>query len=90
MSFGFAPKGWALCNGQLLRINQNQAPDSVSDTKCPLFAAFSRPFPPNHSTSIKRQRGGASRRSGGGKQVAKRRDETSLDPMEATGAKNVA
>jgi microcystin-dependent protein len=22
MSFGFAPKGWALCNGQLLPINQ--------------------------------------------------------------------
>jgi microcystin-dependent protein len=25
MSFVFAPKGWALCNGQLLPINQNQA-----------------------------------------------------------------
>ncbi|HEV2146109.1 MAG TPA: tail fiber protein [Longimicrobiaceae bacterium] len=25
MSFSFAPKGWALCNGQLLPINQNQA-----------------------------------------------------------------
>jgi microcystin-dependent protein len=25
LSFGFAPKGWALCNGQLLPINQNQA-----------------------------------------------------------------
>lgn len=25
MSFGFAPKRWALCNGQLLPINQNQA-----------------------------------------------------------------
>jgi microcystin-dependent protein len=25
MSFQFAPKGWALCNGQLLPINQNQA-----------------------------------------------------------------
>ena len=24
-SFGFAPKGWAMCNGQLLSINQNQA-----------------------------------------------------------------
>ena len=24
-SFEFAPKGWALCNGQLLPINQNQA-----------------------------------------------------------------
>ena len=25
MSFAFPPKGWALCNGQLLAINQNQA-----------------------------------------------------------------
>jgi microcystin-dependent protein len=25
VSFGFAPKGWAQCNGQLLPINQNQA-----------------------------------------------------------------
>lgn len=25
MSFEFAPVGWALCNGQLLPINQNQA-----------------------------------------------------------------
>lgn len=24
-SFSFAPKGWAMCNGQLLPINQNQA-----------------------------------------------------------------
>ncbi|MGC3988448.1 MAG: tail fiber protein [Chthoniobacteraceae bacterium] len=24
-SFNFAPKGWALCNGQLLAISQNQA-----------------------------------------------------------------
>jgi microcystin-dependent protein len=25
MSFGFPPKGWAVCNGQLMPINQNQA-----------------------------------------------------------------
>jgi len=25
MSFNFAPKGWAFCNGQLMAINQNQA-----------------------------------------------------------------
>ncbi len=25
MSFAFAPKGWAFCDGQLLPINQNQA-----------------------------------------------------------------
>ena len=24
-SFAFAPNGWALCNGQILPINQNQA-----------------------------------------------------------------
>jgi microcystin-dependent protein len=31
-SFGFAPKGWALCNGQLLPINQNQALFSILGT----------------------------------------------------------
>jgi|HubBroStandDraft_6_1064221.scaffolds.fasta_scaffold140619_3 microcystin-dependent protein len=30
VSFNFAPKGWALCNGQIMQINQNQ----------PLFALF--------------------------------------------------
>lgn len=25
VGFGFVPKGWALCNGQLMSINQNQA-----------------------------------------------------------------
>lgn len=34
MSFNFAPKGWAFCNGQLLPINQNQA----------LFALLSTTF----------------------------------------------
>jgi len=32
MSFGFAPKGWAQCNGQLLPINQNQALFSLIGT----------------------------------------------------------
>src|SRR5476649_345682 len=32
MSFGFAPKGWAMCNGQLLPINQNQALFSLLGT----------------------------------------------------------
>ncbi len=32
MSFQFAPKGWALCNGQLLPINQNQALFSLLGT----------------------------------------------------------
>src|SRR5215510_10914577 len=31
-SFGFAPKGWALCNGQFLPINQNQALFSLLGT----------------------------------------------------------
>jgi len=32
VSFTFAPKGWALCNGQLLPINQNQALFSLLGT----------------------------------------------------------
>jgi microcystin-dependent protein len=32
LSFDFAPKGWALCNGQLLPINQNQALFSLLGT----------------------------------------------------------
>jgi microcystin-dependent protein len=32
MSFGFPPKGWALCDGQLLPINQNQALFSLLGT----------------------------------------------------------
>lgn len=32
MSFNFAPQGWALCNGQLLPINQNQALFSLLGT----------------------------------------------------------
>ena len=31
-SFVFAPKGWALCNGQLMPINQNQALFSLLGT----------------------------------------------------------
>jgi microcystin-dependent protein len=32
MSFGFPPRGWAECNGQLLPINQNQALFSLLGT----------------------------------------------------------
>ena len=32
VAFNFAPKGWALCNGQLLPINQNQALYSLLGT----------------------------------------------------------
>lgn len=42
MSFDFAPKGWALCNGQLLPINQNQA----------LFALLGTTFGGNGQTNF--------------------------------------
>jgi microcystin-dependent protein len=32
MSFNFAPQGWAMCNGQILPINQNQALFSLLGT----------------------------------------------------------
>ncbi len=32
LAFGFAPRGWAECNGQLLPINQNQALFSLLGT----------------------------------------------------------
>jgi microcystin-dependent protein len=32
MSFNFAPKGWSMCNGQLMPINQNQALFSLLGT----------------------------------------------------------
>lgn len=33
MSFSFAPKGWAMCNGQTLAISQNQALFSLLGTQ---------------------------------------------------------
>ena len=42
MSFDFPPKGWALCNGQLLPINQNQA----------LFALFGTTYGGNGQTNF--------------------------------------
>ena len=33
MSFGYAPRNWAMCNGQLLPINQNQALFSLLGTQ---------------------------------------------------------
>src|SRR5438045_7444257 len=41
-SFIFAPKGWALCNGQLLPINQNQ----------PLFALLGTTYGGNGQTNF--------------------------------------
>jgi len=42
MSFNFAPKGWAMCNGQLLPINQNQ----------PLFSLLGTTFGGNGQTNF--------------------------------------
>jgi microcystin-dependent protein len=42
MSFNFAPKGWAMCNGQQLPINQNQ----------PLFALLGTTFGGNGQTTF--------------------------------------
>jgi microcystin-dependent protein len=42
MSFGFAPKGWAECNGQFLPINQNQ----------PLFALLGTSYGGNGQTTF--------------------------------------
>src|SRR6266568_1379319 len=41
-SFNFAPKGWAMCNGQLLPINQNQ----------PLFALLGTTYGGNGQTTF--------------------------------------
>ena len=42
MSFNFAPKGWAMCNGQFMPINQNQA----------LFALLGTTFGGNGQTTF--------------------------------------
>ncbi|MEG3181833.1 phage tail protein [Sphingomonas sp. LT1P40] len=42
VSFNFAPRGWALCNGQFLPINQNQA----------LFALLGTTFGGNGQTTF--------------------------------------
>jgi microcystin-dependent protein len=42
MSFNFPPKGWAMCNGQLLPINQNQ----------PLFALLGTTYGGNGQTNF--------------------------------------
>lgn len=42
MGFGYAPRGWAQCNGQLLPINQNQ----------PLFALLGTTFGGNGQTNF--------------------------------------
>ena len=53
MSFSFPPKGWALCNGQLLPINQNQALFSLLGTTYggDGRATFGLPKPPGPRTA---------------------------------------
>src|SRR4051812_19587808 len=68
MSFNFAPKGWALCNGQLLPINQNQALFSLSARPTAATAASRSPSltsrverRSNSAADSLRDRGAASR-----------------------------
>src|SRR5687767_12165622 len=58
MSFNFPPRGWALCNGQLLPINQNQA----------LFALLGTTYGGNGQTNfaLPNLRGRAPLHMGGG------------------------
>jgi microcystin-dependent protein len=61
MSFNFAPKGWAQCNGQFLPINQNQA----------LFSLFGTMYGGNGQTTfaLPDLRGRVSMHVGGGHDV---------------------
>ena len=58
VSFNFAPKGWALCNGQFLPINQNQA----------LFSLFGTQYGGNGQTTfaLPNLRGQCAMNQGGG------------------------
>jgi microcystin-dependent protein len=69
MSFSFAPKGWALCDGQLLPINQNQ----------PLFALLGTTFGGNGQTNfaLPDYRGRVPVHVGGGHNLGERGGEQS-------------
>jgi microcystin-dependent protein len=69
MGFGFAPKSWALCNGQTLPINQNQA----------LFALLGTTYGGNGSTNfaLPDLRGRAPTHFGNGHNLGERSGETS-------------
>ena len=69
MSFDFPPKGWALCNGQLLPINQNQA----------LFSLLGTTFGGNGQTTfaLPDLRGHAPIHAGGGHALGERGGEQS-------------
>ncbi|MEK6262654.1 MAG: tail fiber protein [Planctomycetota bacterium] len=64
MSFNFAPKGWAMCNGQFLPINQNQA----------LFSLLGTTFGGNGQTTfaLPDLRGQAQMHMGGGHTLGER------------------
>jgi len=68
-SFNFPPKGWALCNGQLLPINQNQA----------LFALLGTTYGGNGQTNfaLPDLRGRAPIHDGNGHTLGERTGETS-------------
>jgi microcystin-dependent protein len=69
LSFNFAPKGWALCNGQLLPINQNQ----------PLFALLGTTYGGNGQTTfaLPDLRGRAPAHVGSGNTLGERAGEES-------------
>jgi microcystin-dependent protein len=67
MSFNFAPKGWAMCNGQTLPINQNQ----------PLFALLGTTYGGNGQTTfaLPNLQGRTSLHMGGGHTLGERGGE---------------
>ena len=81
MSFSFAPKGWALCNGQLLPINQNQALFSLLGTTYGGDGRVTFALPDLHGrTAVHIGDGLALRRAG-------RRDGSHADDRRAPGAR---
>ena len=69
VAFNFAPKGWTMCNGQLLPINQNQA----------LFALLGTTYGGNGQTNfgLPDLRGRAPIHMGNGQTLGERGGETS-------------
>jgi microcystin-dependent protein len=70
VSFNFPPKGWALCNGQLLPINQNQA----------LFALLGTTYGGNGQTNfaLPNLRGTVPIHMGGGHTLGEKAGSTSV------------
>lgn len=76
MSFNFPPKGWALCNGQLLPINQNQA----------LFALLGTTFGGNGQTNfaLPNLRGRVPIHTGGGHSLGEAAGNSSVTVTQQT------